>query len=470
MKRYSYTIALLLILTISYFGVAQLKETSSKPNIILILADDLGYGDIGCYGSKRIETPYLDAMADEGMKFTQFYASSAVCTPTRVGVLTGKYPLRYSVSHHFNDREMYLDNTMLTIPKALKKQGYVSKHIGKWHLGGLNEKHILNREKSMPGPLQHGFDEYVAMIEDPLYRAPAMREKRLYKDAGKYLAKDDVKVEEDATHWTTLKFKKALEFIQTSTEKEQPFFLNLWLDAPHAPYEPSVDSLMDKYRDRTKKQDLLYRGMVSHLDQGVGAILNQLKKLEIADNTLVIFTSDNGPAYLGSPGYFKGRKTDLHEGGIRVPMIAWWPSNIQEGSVSEALSNTIDLLPTFMATASSGLDKDLAIDGLNLLPVFEGRSSLENRPTMFWEIATKYAKSGNYVNVTDVRLQPVANQGARKGDWKLLALEGKPIELYNIKEDPYERWNLLKQYPEKVSELKADLENWLRQPRIPKPY
>lgn len=158
------------------------QNNTMKPNIILILADDLGYGDLGCYGSLRIETPHLDKMASEGKKFTQFYAASAVCTPTRVSILTGNYPIRYKVSQHFNDRGMFLNNNMLTIPKALKASGYVSKHIGKWHLGGLNEAHILDRKNSIPGPLQHVFDSYLAMMEDPLYRGPAMREKRLYKD------------------------------------------------------------------------------------------------------------------------------------------------------------------------------------------------------------------------------------------------------------------------------------------------
>jgi arylsulfatase A len=190
MQKLSFNITLYLIFIIgccscknSSNKIKQLKST--QPNIVLILADDLGYGDLSCYGSKRINTPNIDKMAGEGLKFTQFYAGSAVCTPTRVSILTGQYPLRFNVSAHFNDREMFLDNDVLTIPKALKKQGYTSMHIGKWHLGGLNEAHVLDRNNSMPGPLQHGFDHYLAMLEDPIYRGSAMREKRLYKDAGK---------------------------------------------------------------------------------------------------------------------------------------------------------------------------------------------------------------------------------------------------------------------------------------------
>ena len=462
----------LLILCIVLLGVSSYAQNSTlkKPNIILILADDLGYGDLSCFGSKRILTPNLDKMASEGMKFTQFYAGSAVCTPTRVSVLTGRYPLRYNVSTHFNDREMFLNNDMANIPKTLKKEGYVSMHIGKWHLGGLNETHIKDRANSMPGPLQHGFDHYLAMLEDPLYRGLAMMEKRLYKDAGKYLVADDKLATHTNTHWTTIKFKEANAFIKKSAKENKPFYLNLWLDAPHAPYESSEKGAMKQYIDRSKGDDFLYRGMVSHLDNGVGSILKQLRKLNIDDNTIVIFTSDNGPAYQGSPGYFKGRKTDFHEGGIRVPMIAWWPGKIKKGVETNEIANTIDLFPTFTSIAKGEIDEKSKIDGMDITPILIKNKKLKNRKTMFWEISTRYSKSGNYGRVTDIRLKPTANQIARKGKWKLLAIEGISKELYNVEEDPYERWNLLKKYPKITKLLSDELNQWLSEPRDEKPY
>lgn len=475
MQKLSFNITLYLIFIIgccscknSSNKIKQLKST--QPNIVLILADDLGYGDLSCYGSKRINTPNIDKMAGEGLKFTQFYAGSAVCTPTRVSILTGQYPLRFNVSAHFNDREMFLDNDVLTIPKALKKQGYTSMHIGKWHLGGLNKAHVLDRNNSMPGPLQHGFDHYLAMLEDPIYRGSAMREKRLYKDAGKNLVKDDVLLTPNNKHWTTIKFEEANKFIENSAKEKKPFFLNLWLDTPHAPYEFSEKGVMDQYNDRAKGQDLLYRGMVSHLDKGVGSVLAKLKELNIDKNTIVIFTSDNGPAYLGSPAHFKGRKTDFHEGGIRVPMIAWWPETITKGTVSNEIANTIDFLPTFLKLAKGSLDKNTPIDGLDITPLLFEQKQVLNRKTMFWEIAPKYKRSGNYVNVTDIRLKPTANQIARKGPWKLLAVEGVSKELYNMDEDPYERWNLLDTYPEISKQLSEELTQWLNAPRKEQPY
>lgn len=470
-KKQLLLLVFLLGITVVAQGQKSKKSVSeNRPNIILILADDLGYGDLSCFGSKRIATPHLDQMASEGMKFTQFYASSAVCTPTRVGVLTGQYPLRFNVSTHFNDRQMFLNNSMLTIPKALKKQGYTSMHIGKWHLGGLNEKHILDRENSIPGPLQHGFDHYLAMVEDPLYRGPAMREKRLYKDAGKHLALNDKILPPNNTHWTTLKFEYARDFIKNSTKSNQPFFLNLWLDAPHSPYESSEKGVMKQYKDRAKGNDFLYRGMVSHLDKGVGGILELLKKLNIDENTLVLFTSDNGPAYQGSPSHFKGRKTDFHEGGIRVPMIAWWPGKIEKGQRTDVIANTMDFLPTFNALAQGGLLNNTAIDGMDISPVLFKNKDLKDRKTMFWEISKRYKNSGNYRAVTDVRMTPVANQIARNKQWKLLAVEGNPVELYNVEEDPYERWNLITQYPEIVAKLNRELQEFLKEPRTEKPY
>ncbi len=459
------TFLLLLIISGSFICTAQ-----KQPNIIMILADDLGYGDLSCFGSQRIETPHIDKMAREGKKFTQFYAGSAVCTPTRVSLLTGQYPLRFNVSQHFNDREMFLNNTMLTIPKALKKKGYTSMHVGKWHLGGLNESHIKNRKNSMPGPLEHGFDHYVAMIEDPLYRGVAMREKRLYKDAGKSLVRDDKILAPNPKHWTDIKFDTALSFIEEEHKADTPFYLHLCLDAPHAPYEASTKGLLKKYKDRAKGDDLLYRGMVSHVDQGVGKILQKLKDLDLDKNTLVIFTSDNGPAYLGSPAHFKGRKTDFHEGGIRVPMLAWWPGKITANSQTNQIANTIDFLPTFMHLALGKIHKKDPIDGINISPILFDKKKHLKRETMFWEISSRYKKNGNYYLTTDLIPQPPANQIARNGKWKLLAKEGIAKELYNMEEDPYERWNLLKTYPDVVKKLHLELTNWLKEPRTPKPY
>lgn len=460
----------LLILILGLQSCSSVNEqTTSKPNIILILADDLGYGDLSCYGSLKIETPHIDKMANEGMRFTQFYAGSAVCTPTRVSILTGRSPLRFNVSRHFNDQEMHLQPNIPTIPKELKKAGYITKHVGKWHLGGLNEKHVMNRDSSIPGPIQHGFDHYLAMLEDPLYRKPAMLERRLYKDGAKHLVRDEKIIAPINKHWTDVKTDEALDFISESNNNKQAFFLNLWYDTPHAPYEAAPDTSLNRYKDRAKGDDQLYRSMVTHLDYSVGRIIEKLKALGIDNNTLIVFTSDNGPSYQGSPGIYKGRKVDFHEGGIRVPGIAWWPGNIKGGSVSNELVHTNDLFPTFCETAGITTKKEYKIDGKDISPLLLENKAIANRGFVFWQIGL-YKHNGNYWKVTDKRPEPVVTEIARKGKWKLLARDGEPVELFNLEEDPYERWNLMNDYPEITNEMTAALNAWLAEPRMEKPY
>lgn len=433
------------------------KSTPKTPNLIFILADDLGYGDLSSYGSHKIKTPNLDQMASEGCRFTEFYSGSAVCTPTRVSCMTGKYPYRYNVLRHFNDIEMHIPDTIQTLPKLLKKAGYVSKHVGKWHLGGLNLKHIQNREESIPGPLQHGFDHYLAMLEDPAYRKPAMLEDRLYKDAGKSLVRDEKQIPENNDHWTDIKVQESLDFIEEMNGKGQHFFLNLWFDAPHAPYEATPEVSMKPFEGKAKGKEQFYRAMVTHMDRGVGRILGKLKELGIEENTLIIFTSDNGPAYRGSAGMLKGRKTDFHEGGIRVPGIAWWPGQIAPGWETKQLGHTNDLLPTFCEVAGVELGKK--VDGISLLPLLKDKRPLNDiRGTVFWNIAQYH---GNFNIVTDKKPEPYSTEIARNGNWKLLAKEGKPLELFNLEEDPYERWNLINDFPEIAEKLTSELNDWL---------
>lgn len=463
---------LLLASVLPFGGLAaktKVKNDVQKPNIVLLLADDLGYGDLSCFGSRKITTPNIDNMAAEGVKFTQFYAGSAVCTPTRVSIITGQYPLRYNVTKHFNDKEMFLQRGVQTIPKMLKKQGYVTKHVGKWHLGGLNEKHIKDRKNSMPGPMEHGFDHYLAMIEDPLYRAPAMRERRLYKDGAKYLVRDEKIIKPIKRHWTDVKTDEACSFIKECSKGEKPFFLNLWFDTPHAPYEKSEARVMKPYKNRAKGDDYLYRGMVSNLDKSVGRVLKALKKHGLDKNTIVILTSDNGPAYQGSPGMFKGRKVDFHEGGIRVPMIVWWPGKVKAGKVTDELAHTNDFFPTFAKLSKCSSTKEYKLDGVDITDFILNKSNKIERGTVFWHI-NHYGGNGNYAVTVDKRPQPVATEIARNGKWKLLAHNGKPLELFNLEEDPYERWNLMKHYPKIAQKLTKELNDWLKEPRMPIEY
>lgn len=439
------------------------RISQNQPNLIFILADDLGIGDLHCFGGLGIETPYLDKLAKEGMRFTRFYAAAAVCSPTRASCLTGRYPLRFNIIHHFDDRDMFLPAGISTLPRLLKSAGYKTQHVGKWHLGGLNVKHCGRREKNTPGPLEHGFDHYLCMYEDPEIRPRLLKERRLYRDGGKYLVEDDKPCQPIDQHWTDIKIETSLKFIEKCANSGEHFFLNLWFDVPHTPYEPAPSQFVVPYIGRAFGDDKLYRSMVAHLDNGINRIVEKLEKCGIDDNTLIIFTSDNGPAFYGSPGPFKGRKGDLHEGGINVPMIARWPGHIPADTASDQISITNDILPTLCAVAHIDIPKDVLIDGVNLYPILSGQS-IELKPrTLFWKLQPY---DYFYSETTDLKPKPIATEAVRHGKWKLLCKDTQPIELYNLEEDPYERWNLVDWQKDIVRQLKDELLRWLSEPRL----
>lgn len=431
-----------------------------RPNLIFILADDLGYGDLGCYGSDKIETPHLDRLAKSGMRWTRFYAASAVCTPTRASCLTGRYPLRFGITKHFVDGDEHLPAGTVTLPHLLRNAGYATAHVGKWHLGGLRKAHLANRPHDMPGPLQHGFDHYLASYEEAEPRQRLLQTRRLYRDGGKYLIRNDRPAPPTDEHWTTYKVDECLELIERYHGQGRPFFLNLWFDAPHTPYEPAPEPYLSKYKDRAEGDDLLYRSMVTHLDAGVGRIVARLEKLGIAENTFILFTSDNGPSYQGSPGPWKGGKADLHEGGIRVPMIASWPGHIRAGSVCEFFGHTNDLLPTFCEAAGVPLPGDTRFDGFSLLPQLAREVPPPDRGTVFWQLDLYewYPQPGG-------KPKPFATEIARRGPWKLMARDGSPVELFDLQHDAGETNSQLGEETPARDELTSALRDWLASTR-----
>lgn len=451
-----------LLIAIIFLGVIscsnQKEETKvNKPNIIFLLADDLGRGDVGCFDGRRVDTPHLDNLAKEGIKFNNFYSAAAVCSPSRVSCLTGRFPYAFNITGHFHDKEEHMPTGAVTIPELLKEAGYVSKHIGKWHLGGLNVKHCEDRANSIPGPLEHGFDHYLTMYEDPAIRADLITERMLYRTGAKYLVRNDKKVDPIDGHWTDVKVDEGLEFIDESHQNNQPFYLNFWFDVPHTPYEPAPSPIIDPYVSRAKGDDLLYRSMVAHMDASIGRIVAKVKELGIEENTLIFFTSDNGPSHQGSPSWVKGRKCDLHEGGIHQAALASWKGQIKPGSQSDELANTVDLLSTFCAAAGVQLPADLKQDGVNILPTMVSGKAIPER-TMFWKMKIY---NDFYDVVTDVKPMPINTEIVRRGKWKLLAKDGAPTELYNLDEDPLERWNLVETWPEITNELTGELTTWL---------
>ncbi len=438
----------------------QQEQRPRRPNIIFIMADDLGYADLSCFGSKTVRTPHLDALAADGKRFTQFYAASAVCSPTRASVLTGRYPLRFDVRKHFTDHEEHLPRGTVALPKLLKQAGYATAHVGKWHLGGLNQKHIDDRAHSIPGPCEQGFEHYLTQLEDPPIRRPLGKNRRLYRDGGKHLVRNDRNAPPTDKHWTDVGGDEAIALVERYHRQRRPFFINLWFTVPHTPYEPAPEPHLGRYKGAARGDQLLFRSMVSHMDAKIGQLVDRLKALGIYQDTLIIFTSDNGPAWEGNPGPWKGGKTDLHEGGIRVPMIAVWPGRIPAGTTSGTLAHTNDVLPTCCAAAGVPLPKDLKIDGTSLLAHLTRGEPVRNRGTVFWQLDL-YPR----IQRRMPKPEPYATEIARRGNWKLLAKGGKPVELFDLTADPGETTSVLAQHPKLAAELAGELQAWLAEPR-----
>ncbi len=441
---------------------ASAAETGpARPNLILLLADDLGYGDLSCYGGRKIDTPNLDALAADGMRLTQFYSASAVCSPTRMSVLTGRYPLRFDCRKHQHGRNVQLPSGTVTLPGLLRQTGYATAHIGKWHLSYLYKKDAAARLAGKPavtGPLQHGFEHYLAMFSDQ--RGSLAANRRMHRDGCRHLVRNDRPVEPISRHWTDYKVDEAIAMIEQYDEKKRPFFLNLWFDIPHTPYEPAPEPHLSKYQNRAQGDDLLYRSMVSHLDANVGRLVTHLKQLGIYRNTFILFASDNGPSSQGSSGPWKGGKADLHEGGIRVPMFAVWPGHIPMGTRSDTLAHTNDILPTFCAAAGIALPESPRFDGCNLLPHLTGGKPLAGHDGVFWQmdLITWYPQPGS-------KPEPYATEIVRRGKWKLMAADGKPVELFDLHTDPQEKVDLLDQHGDLAEQLAGQLRAWLAEPR-----
>jgi len=441
-------------------NVTSQNTSAEKPNVILIFLDDAGYGDIGTFGATGFKTPNIDLLASKGMKFTNFYAAQPVCTTSRAGLLTGCYPNRIGFSGAlFPHHKIGLNSKEFTMAELFKQQNYATAIFGKWHLG-VQEKFL---------PLQHGFDEFVGLpYSNDMWPRNNVTGEKLAKNKGRgnlpelTLIEGNKKIAEitglkDQDKLTTLYTEKAIDFINRKHKK--PFFLYLAHSMGHIPLGVS-----DKFRGKSEQG--LYGDVMMEIDWSVGEIMKTLEQNNIAKNTIVIFTSDNGPwlnfgNHAGSAGGLREGKTTSWEGGQRVPFIAFWEDKIPAGTVCNQLTSAIDLLPTF-AKIIDGKLSDNKIDGVDISALFRGNFNAEPRKTLLYYYGT------NNLNAV------------RKGNWKLVlphsynsynAIPGqdgkggkriktnvlKP-ELYNMIRDPGERFNVVEKYPEKVQELMVEVE------------
>jgi arylsulfatase A-like enzyme len=398
-----------------------LTEPRRPPNIVLIFADDLGYGDLGCYGAGKIKTPNLDRLAREGVKLTQFYACAPVCTPSRAGLLTGRYPIRTGLVRVLSPGSKDgIDDGEATLAEALRARGYATTCIGKWHLGHLPP--FL--------PTRHGFDRYFGI---PYSNDMDKKEKGHPPTP---LMRGEAVVEAPARQETLTRryTEEAIAFIRES--KDRPFFLYLPHTFPHVP-------LFASERFRGKSQRGLYGDVVEELDWSVGQILAALKDYGRDRDTLVLFTSDNGPWLImgengGSAGALRDGKTTVYEGGVRVPFLARWPGQIPAGRVCEEPAISVDLFPTLLGLAGGKPTGNRPVDGKDVLGLLTGKGQRDGQDFYFY--------NGE------------ALRAIRSGRWKLLPpreIQGRqrPNELYDLLADPGESKNLADASPEIVQRL-----------------
>lgn len=418
-----------------------------KPNIIFIFADDLGWGDISVHGHPDIRTPNIDRLAEEGSEFYQFSVSNPVCSPSRAAIMTGHYPARHSVNRHifmpeFNETVGsgdWLDPSVVMLPRLLQQAGYKTGHFGKWHLGAM---------EGSPLPAAYGYDETAVFSG----RGPQTDSVKLYDDTVSFIKRN----------------------------KDTPFFINMWLHETHTPHLPTAEALA-KYT-HLNEQEQVYAAVVDDADQRIGKVLNALDDLGLTDNTLVIFSSDNGPEKTGgenrrfhtnesffnnngvppgdmsqlstyystgSSGGLRGGKRDLYQGGLTVPFLVRWPSKVPAGRVdTQSIVAAVDILPTLAEIGGAHLPADYRSDGQSVASLLKG-GTVEREKPMFWEWRFRESENKN------------ALLAVREGPWKLfVSRNGEVPQLYNVMTDRAETINLADKQPDRVRRMTALALEW----------
>ena len=442
-------LALLVMLTLIGVLSSSSIADDTRPNIVFIFADDWGWGDLGCHGHPYVKTPNIDRLAREGTDFHRFTVANGVCSPSRTAVMTGHFPARYNIDGHFAwvpnnaKRNMpdWLNPEVVMLPRLLQSAGYATAHFGKWHLSN-------NMIPDSPSPGVYGYDNYGA-----------------FNCSG-----EQIPVHEDAV--------RAIEFIEKSHDAGKPFFVNLWIHEPHTPFH-TVPKYRWRFRDAgLDETDEIYASVLNHADDRIGKVLDTLDRLKLTDNTLVIFSSDNGPARSnkteltlmhdtatgagygiaaakGITGGRKGYKAALFEGGINVPFIARWPGKIAANKIDDtSMISAVDLLPTFCEIAGVALPSDFQPDGVSQLATLKGKQTVGRDRPLFWKMAGGRAPRKDFYHW--VAFATVDR------NWKLLTTKDQSYsELYDIVADPLEKQDLADSKPELVKQLNASILSWI---------
>lgn len=430
---------------------------AERPNILLIFADDWGWGDLGCHGHPYIKTPNIDRLAREGTDYQRFTVASGVCSPSRTAIMTGHFPARYNIDGHFawvpsNARRNmpdWLNPKVTLLPRLLQQSGYGTGHFGKWHLAN-------DMIPDSPLPSEYGFDTYGA-----------------FNCAG-----EQMPVHEDAEH--------TIAFMKQCQDEGKPFYVNLWIHEPHTPFH-TVPKYEWRFRD-LDRADQIYASVLSHADDRIGRVLDALDEMQLTENTLVIFSSDNGPARSAGPkdlelqydtatgagwgiaaakgvtGGRKGYKSALFEGGIGVPFIARWPGKISPGQIDhQSLMSAVDLLPTFCEIAGVELPEDYIPDGVSQLHTLkkdpsqqtpsQQQAATREKP-LFWKMQSRWP-------IREAQPYHWVSYAVVKDHWKLMTnRDGSYVELYDLAVDPMEESDLKASHTDVVEQLKRELKDW----------
>ncbi len=409
-------------------GNSDSASGKDKPNVVIVYCDDLGYGDLGYFGATDISTPNIDAIASQGIQFTEFYSASPVCSPSRAALMTGRMPQRMGVHGvYFPESYTGMPVEETTIAEVLKEEGYATGIVGKWHLG--------HREKYLP--LQRGFDEYFGIPYSNDMESVVYME-----------GNDVVDFDVDQTYTTKTYTEKSVDFI--NRHKDEPFFLYLAHSMPHVPIYASEDFLGTSERG-------LYGDVIQELDWSVGEIMRTLEDHGIKENTLLIFSSDNGPWLVmrdhgGSAGPLREGKMYTFEGGVRVPTLAMWPKVIPEGTVYNDLAVMCDWFPTIAAAAGAEIPEGLVLDGENILPVLEGEGERKGDQWLYYD-----GQNLECYRHGDWKVKK-AYPGSAYLNWKK-HVGPHPVLLINLKDDPGEKNNLAEVYPDKLKEMLAEMDS-----------
>lgn len=419
------------------FASHRAAAQAARPNIVFILADDLGYADVSCYGQQDYTTPNIDRLAFAGMRFTQAYANSSVCSATRTALITGRYQYRLPVGleepiNATTPTGIGLPPSHPTLPSLLHAGGYGTTLIGKWHLGALPDF----------SPLKSGYDHFFGFFGGAAdYFNHGFDHARSGVEASQ-LFEDEVPIERHG-YLTNLLGDRAVETIDAYARSRQPFLLSLHFNAPHWPWEAQDDEAESRrirsimHRDGGTQKT--YGRMVQSLDANIGRVLQALDVNELSADTIVIFTSDNGGERFSKTWPFTGMKQELLEGGLRIPAIMRWPGHIASGAISDQATITMDWMPTLLAAAGVRPDPAYPPDGENLAPIFAGATPHPRK--FYW------------------RYKAGSQRAIRDGDWKYLRIAGNEF-LFDVVKDPRERANLKDRYKEVFDRLRSDWEAW----------